>query len=144
MKAAILNLDALRALSRKVQFLGREYELGYIPSGAAIPILDAYTKLLKKQEQAAGKNTIEALNAYSEQNPAEIMADTIRFIARFCAFFYPEKDAEAFEAEIETEASKTMVDAFFTEIIKAIITNAAANNPAEEKERGTKKKTGRK
>ena len=34
------NLDTLRAESQKVQFLGEEFEVGYIPSGLSIPLLE--------------------------------------------------------------------------------------------------------
>ena len=38
MAQQLVNLDALRAESRKVLFLGQEFEIGYIPSGLAIPL----------------------------------------------------------------------------------------------------------
>ncbi|MDR1420627.1 MAG: hypothetical protein LBI86_09655 [Treponema sp.] len=131
----LLNLDALRAPSRKVRFLGRDYELGYIPAGAAIPIYDAYTRLLEKQTREAGGQDVAAHLRYAETHAGDVVEDTIGFVARFCSFFYPEVTCE----EVARDASKDMVDAFFVEIIGAIVRNSAAGKASGEERRDTKK-----
>jgi len=141
----VINLDALRAESRKVIFLGREYELGYIPSGAAIPIYEAYSELVARQTAAAGGADAQATIRYTQEHAGEIVDDTINFTAAFCRFFYPDVTTE----EVRTEASKEMVEAFFTEIIRAIVLNSMRGAPeggasGEDKENKSKKKTGQK
>jgi hypothetical protein len=147
---SITNLDALRAPSHKVVFLGLDYELGYIPAGAAIPVMESYLELVHKQEAAAGASTMDssaamaALESYSRQKPAEVVADTIKFLSRFCHFYYPEREASDFEKDINDHASKDMVDSFFTVIVKAICVNAAvAGSETESRSKSKKNKTGR-
>jgi len=139
MKTDVLNLDALRAPSRKVLFLGRDYELGYIPSGAAIPMLEAYNELLRKQTEAAGSSDLEAHLRYQEEHARECVDDSIDFIAEFCAFFHPEVTRD----EVAREASKEMVDSFFVEIIRSIVENSAraASKAEAEGGEGSKKNT---
>jgi hypothetical protein len=140
MEKQIINLDALRAESRIITFLEKEYELGYIPSGAAIPILQAYNGLCEKQAKAAGGNDLDALRRYEKTGADEIVRDTIEFVARFCAFFYPDVTPES----IAKNATREMVDMFFMEIIGAIIRNSSLGKKAGEKTGDAKKnRTGR-
>ncbi|QQO10093.1 hypothetical protein [Breznakiella homolactica] len=127
MQTETINLDALRAPSRKIVFLGREYELGYIPSGAAIPMIESYNELLQKQTKAAGGMDLDSSLRYAEENAKEVVEDSIDFIARFCSFFYPDVTRD----EISREASKEMVDQFFMEIISSIVRNSARGNTGE-------------
>ncbi len=127
MQTEILNLDALRAPSRKVRFLGKEYELGYIPSGAAIPVMEAFNALRAKQAAAAGSESKEDLDRYARERNREITDDTITFVAGFCSFFYPEVTRET----IAMEANKDMVDIFFSEIVRSIIENSARSRSGE-------------
>ena len=135
--AQIINLDALRAESRKVVFLGREYELGYIPSGAAIPMMESYRLLFDKQTAAAGGGSPEALAKYEREQAKEIFEDEIDFVHRFCSFFYP----EVTRSEVSLEASKEMVDIFFSEIITSIVRNSAVGKTDTDKADDAKKNT---
>lgn len=116
MKTEVLNLDALRAPSKKIQFLGHEFEVGYIPSGLAIPLSERFQALDKKQRAAAGGEDIPTLLRYQKEKGAEVEDDTIRFVADFCAWWEPNITPE----RVAKEADKPMVDAFFVEIVKAI------------------------
>ena len=131
----ILNLDKLKAESRKVIFLSKEYELGYIPSGAAIPLIESYNDLLSKQAKAAGGMDIETSLRYAKEHAEDVVKDSIDFITKFCSFFYPEVTKE----EIAKDASKEMVDAFFTEIITAIVRNSRSEGSPEESDNESKK-----
>jgi hypothetical protein len=135
--AVIINLDALRAESKKIIFLGREYELGYIPSGASIPIMDAYQSLYAKQILAAGGGGVDDMARYASECSEEIVEDSITFVHRFCSFFYPEVTRK----EISLEASREMVDAFFTEIITSIVRNSAMGKSEGDKGENVKKNT---
>ena len=135
MNNEILNLDALKAPSKKIQFLGKQYELGYIPSGAAIPLIESYNALLKKQTDAAGGTDLDASLRYAESHAQEVMEDTIDFVFRFCSFFYQDIKRD----DIVHEATKAMVETFFMEIITAIVKNAGMQSSGAEAE-GDKKK----
>lgn len=123
MTPTILNLDALRAPSRKVLFLGGEFELGYIPAGASIPVIEGYNRLLEKQTRDMGEVTPEAEAAYRESHSQEIEDMNIGFVSDFCSFWDPSFTRE----KIAKEATVPMVDAFFTEIVRALLTNASAD-----------------
>jgi hypothetical protein len=121
MKSEVINLDALRAPSRKVLFLGVEFELGYIPSGASIPVTEGYNRMIEKQMAEMGEIIPEAEAAFKQAHAQEIEQMNIGFVADFCSFWDPSFTIE----RISKEATTIMVDGFFTEIIRAIMTNAA-------------------
>lgn len=128
-----INLDTLRAESKKVQFLKKKFEVGYIPSGLAIPLLDNHNENLKTQK---------------EDDPQEkIMQDEIRSVSVFCSFYEPEFTEEY----ISKNASPDQVDAFYKIIVYAIVdnflksqdTNAGEGKDSEESS-SEKKTTGEK
>jgi hypothetical protein len=117
-----VNLDSLRAPSRIVTFLGRDYETGYIPSGASIPLLVSYQAMADKQAAGAGGRGYEESLRYAAEHTEEVVPDEIRVVAKYCSFFYPDVTEET----VAREASREMVDAFFRELILSIVRNSAA------------------
>ncbi len=99
-----INLDELRAESQKVKFLEKDFEVGYIPCGAGIPILEAYNEVMQHQDED-GK---------------QIFVDkTIGLISLFCSFTEPDFTAEF----IKANASNFQVSSFFHLIAQSIIKN---------------------
>lgn len=47
----LINLDLLRSESQKVTSLGKEFEVGYIPSGLAIPLIENHNKNIKRAKK---------------------------------------------------------------------------------------------
>ncbi|MEL5717210.1 MAG: hypothetical protein P1P66_00550, partial [Treponema pedis] len=63
----LINLDLLRAESQRVKFLGKEFEIGYIPSGLAIPLLENHNKNIREQKETDStekilKDTIKSVS----------------------------------------------------------------------------------
>lgn len=49
-KKEFLNLDLLKAdKSRRVLFLGKEFELSYIPCGIAVPLIETHNAQIKQE-----------------------------------------------------------------------------------------------
>lgn len=123
----IVNLDALRAESRKVLFLGQEFEIGYIPSGLAIPLIENHNKDIQEQKE-------------SDSNE-KIMSDEIRAVSLFCSFY----DSAFTEDFLRKNASKAQIDSMYTMLIFAIYENFVKKVPDEkggENEESEKKTTG--
>ena len=123
----IVNLDALRAESRKVLFLGKEFEIGYIPSGLAIPLIENHNKDIQEQKENDSKE--------------KIMGDEIRAVSLFCAFYEPSFT----EDFLQKNASIAQIDSMYTMLIFAIFENFVKKVPDEktgETEGAEKKTTG--
>lgn len=123
----IVNLDALRAESRKVRFLGKEFEIGYIPSGLAIPLIENHNKDIQEQKESDSKE--------------KIMSDEIRSVALFCSFYEPSFT----ESFLSKHASKAQIDSMYTMLIFAIFENFVKKVPDEktgDEEQAEKKTTG--
>lgn len=110
------NLDLLRSESVVVQFLETKFDLGYIPSGVAVPLLEINQANVNAQEAGASND--------------EIMAAEIKSVALFCGF-YDEKFSENYVAK---NATAQQVDAFYEMLVWAILNNFAKKNPAGENE----------
>lgn len=125
MTQQLVNLDALRAESRKVLFLGQEFEIGYIPSGLAIPLIENHNKDIREQKE-------------SDSNE-KIMSDEIRAVALFCSFY----DHTFTEDFLRKNASKAQIDSMYTMLIFAIYENFVKTVPDEkmEDEQQSEKKT---
>lgn len=124
--ADVLNIDTLRAESRPVQFLGKTFELGYIPCGAGIPIMEAYKKTMEHKD---------------EDGSQEFFLKVVDCISLFCSFTQPDFTPDY----IKENASNQQVSLFFKMIAEAIIVNFSHVLPPE-KGAGEeqKKKTGEK
>ena len=123
----IVNLDALRAESKKVLFLDKEFEIGYIPSGLAIPLIENHNKDIQEQKE-------------SDSNE-KIMSDEIRAVSLFCSFYEPSFTEEF----LRKNASKAQIDSMYTMLIFAIFENFVRKVPDEktrENEESEKKTTG--
>ena len=127
MAQQIVNLDALRAESRKVRFLGKEFEIGYIPSGLAIPLIENHNKDIQEQKESDSKE--------------KIMRDEIHAVSLFCSFY----DHSFTEEFLSKNASKAQIDSMYTMLIFAIFENFVKKVPDEkagENEGAEKKTTG--
>jgi hypothetical protein len=127
MAQQLVNLDALRAESLKVRFLGKEFEIGYIPSGLAIPLIENHNKDIQEQKE-------------SDSNE-KIMSDEIRAVSLFCSFYEPSFT----EDFLRKNASKAQIDSMYTMLIFAIYENFVKKVPDEkggENEESEKKTTG--
>lgn len=121
----IVNLDTLRAESRRVLFLGQEFEIGYIPSGLAIPLIENHNKDIQEQKE-------------SDSNE-KIMSDEIHAVSLFCSFY----DRTFTEDFLSKNASKAQIDSMYTMLIFAIYENFVKKVPDEQLEaaEATEKKT---
>lgn len=117
------NLDALRAESQKVQFLGQEFEVGYIPSGLSIPLLETYNKSIEEQKM--------------DESPKKLLEDNVKAVALFCSFH-----DDTFTADyLLKNASNSQIVAMYQIIVTAIIRNLG-NAPVDEMGDAEKKTTG--
>ena len=117
------NLDALRAESQKVQFLGQEFEVGYIPSGLSIPLLETYNKSIEEQKM--------------DESPKKLLEDNVKAVALFCSFY-----DDTFTADyLLKNASNSQIVAMYQIIVTAIIRNLG-NAPVDEMGDAEKKTTG--
>lgn len=117
------NLDALRAESQKVQFLGKEFEVGYIPSGLSIPLLETYNKSIEEQK--------------TDGSPKKLLEDNVKAVSLFCSFY-----DDTFTSDyLLKNASNSQIVAMYQIIITAIIRNLG-NVAADEMGDAEKKTTG--
>lgn len=117
------NLDALRAESQKVQFLGQEFEVGYIPSGLSIPLLETYNKSIEEQK--------------TDESPKKLLEDNVKAVSLFCSFY-----DDTFTSDyLLKNASNSQIVAMYQIIITAIIRNLG-NVAADEMGDAEKKTTG--
>ncbi|NJL71797.1 MAG: hypothetical protein HC888_09335 [Candidatus Competibacteraceae bacterium] len=131
---ALINLDSLRAEKKEVRFLGRTFDLGYIPSGISIPLTTRYNAMIR--EQAPRAKDPEALKKYAEEEAAAITAENIALVAIYTSFYDPEIDAE----RIAREASREQVEAMLVHIVEAIVKSSgvvkAGTNTRKKKSTG--------
>lgn len=117
------NLDALRVESQKVQFLGKEFEVGYIPSGLSIPLLETYNKSIEEQK--------------TDESPKKLLEDNVKAVSLFCSFY-----DDTFTSDyLLKNASNSQIVAMYQIIITAIIRNLG-NVAADEMGDAEKKTTG--
>ena len=124
-----VNLDSLRAESRKVQFLGKEFEIGYIPSGLAIPLIENHNANLESQKE------------YMEDKE-RLLSDNIRSGSLFCSFYEPEFTQEYLRAN----ATLSQIEQMYSQLVYAILTNFteyAAKDGGTDSGTTEKKTTGR-
>lgn len=114
-----INLDTLKAESRKVKFLGKEFEVGYIPSGLAIPLVENHNENIKTQKET--------------DPPEKIMKDEIKSISIFCSFYEPEFT----EKYLQENATAAQIDAFYKILVFAIFENFVKKLPEEEQEKAS-------
>jgi len=117
------NLDALRAESQKVQFLGQEFEVGYIPSGLSIPLLETYNKSIEEQK--------------TDESPKKLLEDNVKAVSLFCSFY----DGAFTSDYLLKNASNSQIVAMYQIIVTAIIRNLG-NASADEMGDAEKKTTG--
>lgn len=117
------NLDALRAESQKVQFLGKEFEVGYIPSGLSIPLLETYNKSIEEQK--------------TDESPKKLLEDNVKAVSLFCSFY-----DDTFTSDyLLKNASNSQIVAMYQIIVTAIIRNLG-NVASDEMASAEKKTTG--
>lgn len=115
------NLDALRAESQKVQFLGQEFEVGYIPSGLSIPLLETYNKSIEEQK--------------TDESPKKLLEDNVNAVSLFCSFY-----DNTFTTEyLLKNASNSQIVSMYQIIVTAIIRNLG--NVASDEMASAEKKT---
>ena len=115
------NLDALRAESQKVQFLGKEFEVGYIPSGLSIPLLETYNKSIEEQK--------------TDESPKKLLEDNVNAVSLFCSFY-----DNTFTTEyLLKNASNSQIVSMYQIIVTAIIRNLG--NVASDEMASAEKKT---
>ena len=112
MENRLINLDVLRSDSVTVQFLGKQFEIGYIPSGIAIPVLENHNHNLATQTENDSKE--------------KLVSDTIKSVAIFCSFYEPDFTEEY----IRVHSTIAQLEAMYQHIVTAIVKTFPAN-PAE-------------
>ena len=127
-----LNLDKLMSEKKQVRFLGRDFELGYIPCGLSIPILKLHNDQIARETKAA-KNNKPLTNE-------ELMENELKVVSTFCSFY----DNEFTYEFISHNATDKQLYAMYVQIVASIIENFGVAPNANETETNTKKKpTGR-
>ncbi|CEM62226.1 hypothetical protein DWQ65_03150 [Treponema phagedenis] len=122
----MVNLDLLKAESVKIKFLEKEFEIGYIPSGLAIPLLDNHNQNVETQKE--------------DDPPEKLFHDTVRSVSLFCSFFHPEFTEEY----LLKNATAQQINAMYQSIVYAILTNftsAIPNDGEDDTGEVTEKKT---
>lgn len=130
-----LNLDKLMAEKKSVRFLGRNFELGYIPCGLSIPILKLHNDQIAR-ETAAVKNNKPLTNE-------ELMENELKVVSTFCSFY----DKDFTYEFISHNATDKQLYAMYVQIVASIIENfgAVTENQTDQTEaetKGKKKRTG--
>lgn len=129
MSNTIINLDSLRAESQKVQFLGKEFEIGYIPSGLAIPVIENHNKNIKTQKESDSQE--------------KLLKDNIKSVSLFCSFYEPDFTEEF----LSKNASDKQIEQMYLLIVSAIVKNfsvevsnddSGSSNSLEKKTAGEK------
>ncbi len=127
MSKNLINLDSLKAESQKVKFLKKEFEVGYIPSGLSIPLIDDFNKNLKEQNESDSQE--------------KIMQDEIKSVSIFCSFY----ESEFTEEYLTKNATASQIDSFYKILVTAIYKNFMVAVPQENNQAGDslqKKTTG--
>lgn len=121
----LINLDLLRSESQKVKFLGKEFEVGYIPSGLAIPLIENHNKNIKEQKET--------------DSPEKLLKDNIKSVSIFCSFYEPNFTEEF----LSKQASDKQIEQMYQLIVLAILKNfsAAVSNDDSESSTSVEKKT---
>lgn len=111
-KDIFINLDSLKAKNKKVvQFLGKKFDVSYIPSGISIPLLEAHNAQIKKQKQLAKENKQPAVE--------ETLWHEIKQISTLCGFY----EKEFTKDFIAKNATDKQLLAMYTLIVDSIIEN---------------------
>lgn len=111
-KDVFINLDSLKAKNKKVvQFLGKKFDVSYIPSGISIPLLEAHNAQVKKGKQLAKEN--------KKPTTEEALRHEIKQISTLCGFY----EKEFTENFIAKNATDKQLLAMYTLIVNAIIEN---------------------
>ncbi|EMB46705.1 MULTISPECIES: hypothetical protein [Treponema] len=121
----LINLDLLRSESQKVKFLGKEFEVGYIPSGLAIPLIENHNKNIKEQKESDSQE--------------KLLKDNIKSVSLFCSFYEPDFTEEF----LSKQASDKQIEQMYQLIVLAILKNfsAAVSNDDSESSTSVEKKT---
>lgn len=121
----LINLDLLRSESQKVKFLGKEFEVGYIPSGLAIPLIENHNKNIKEQKET--------------DSPEKLLNDNIKSVSIFCSFYEPDFTEEF----LSKNASDKQIEQMYQLIVLAILKNfsAAVSNDDSGSSNSFEKKT---
>lgn len=111
-KDIFINLDSLKAKNKKVvQFLGKKFDVSYIPSGISIPLLEAHNAQIKKEQQLAKEN--------KQPSVEETLWHEIKQISSFCGFY----EKEFTENFIAKNATDKQLLAMYTLIVDSIVEN---------------------
>ena len=121
----LINLDLLRTESQKVKFLGKEFEVGYIPSGLAIPLIENHNKNIKEQKESDSQE--------------KLLKENIKSVSLFCSFYEPDFTEEF----LSKNASDKQIEQMYQLIVLAILKNfsAAVSNDDSESSTSVEKKT---
>ena len=121
----LINLDLLRSESQKVKFLGKEFEVGYIPSGLAIPLIENHNKNIKEQKESDSQE--------------KLLKDNIKSVSLFCSFYEPDFTEEF----LSKQASDKQIEQMYQLIVLAILKNfsAAVSNDDSGSSNSFEKKT---
>lgn len=111
-KDVFINLDSLKAKNKKVvQFLGKKFDVSYIPSGISIPLLEAHNAQIKKQKQLAKEN--------KQPSTEETLWHEIKQISTLCGFY----EKEFTENFIAKNATDKQLLVMYTLIVDSIVEN---------------------
>lgn len=113
MENRFVNLDVLRCESVTVQFLGKQFEVGYIPSGIAIPVLENHNQNLATQTE--------------HDSQEKLINDTVKSVAIFCSFYEPEFTEEY----IKKHTTVAQLEAMYQHIVTAIVTTFPVDAAAD-------------
>lgn len=135
-KNEFINLDLLKTeKSRKVQFLGKTFEISYIPCGVAIPLVEHHNAQVAKEiKLMQDKKTISSQEATENQ---------IKQVSLFCSFY----DENFTEEYIAKNATDKQLAGFYTLIIQSIMENfdtIKTDDDDESDNENKKKQTGEK
>lgn len=119
----LINLDLLRSESQMVRFLGKEFEVGYIPSGLSIPLLENHNKMIAEQKE--------------DDSQSKLFNDNIKSVSVFCSFYEPDFT----EDYIRKNATGDQVVIMYELILQAILINVSKADLKNEGDASSQKKT---
>lgn len=127
-----INLDRLRAEGKRgVQFLGKKFDMSFIPCGLSIPLLEAHNAEVERERKLA-----EAGKSLSTR---EMLENELHAVSLFCSFYYKEFTKEF----LSRNATDKELMSMYLEIVRAIVDSFGVGNAGEasdEEAAGDKKK----
>ena len=134
-KNTFINLDSLRARNKEiVQFLGKKFDLSYIPCGVSIPILEAHNAQIQKE--------LALIEKKKEPDYKEVLNANIELVSIFCSFYEKEFTKEYIAKNATSESLAIMYNKIVQAIVLSFPEDEKSESDEETESEDKKKQTG--